>query len=709
MAKKLKRAFTIVELVIVIAVIAILAAVLIPTFTTLIDKANQSADTSNVKNMNSILAMDETTNGKPKTMDDAVKVIREGGYDLEKLTPTGRGYDIVWDQDANRLLMVNGNEVIFGETEKNANEKHLWVVVDSVEKIAATGYSVYLTDVFKGTVEAKQGVDVGSNEDITTVTYNPTEKQDVKIRTNGGALEVNAAAATVSHYDAAASVDIQAVADHSYHEYGTVAGNITLKQGRFVAEDNSSATAVVVTATDVNAVEIVINDTTKTWSIAAENETVAGGLKDIVSGNTANADIAENPVVSGFAGGLGTESNPYLVANLDQFRNITSGNDNAKIYYKILSDLVFTDGYVADSLYGAPTEYWAVYQSSGWLSNVVIEGNDKKLTIQGDQNAPGQLFIFNGLRNAELIDINVEFSSNYSCYINTLGENVTYQNVDVYGGGGHNACYSMYMYSGENYFIDCDSYADINNNDQYTAVFVMQAGASSANYECVFNFINCTYNATFVSPQAGMFLSNTYGASKKVLNVTNCSNNGLIQSLEPDTTTNNFIAMSCTSNVTLTVDGKSVVCDGNALLNSGRNFISQKDLTFSAEISNDKVFITKATDNEVAYYVVYLGIYGTSDEGSSRQTTAVVKVDNDFEGKLEVENSYFEFVCGDSYNETGKTTYDGTKIVADQDGNEYILYNGNNEYFISNPSKPGYGYVIAYDINGQILYLSTII
>ncbi|HIX07614.1 MAG TPA: prepilin-type N-terminal cleavage/methylation domain-containing protein, partial [Candidatus Borkfalkia faecipullorum] len=37
MAKRLKRAFTIVELVIVIAVIAILAAVLIPTFTTLID------------------------------------------------------------------------------------------------------------------------------------------------------------------------------------------------------------------------------------------------------------------------------------------------------------------------------------------------------------------------------------------------------------------------------------------------------------------------------------------------------------------------------------------------------------------------------------------------------------------------------------------------------------------------------------------------
>lgn len=41
--KKLKKGFTLVELVIVIAVIAILAAVLIPTFSTVISNANDSA------------------------------------------------------------------------------------------------------------------------------------------------------------------------------------------------------------------------------------------------------------------------------------------------------------------------------------------------------------------------------------------------------------------------------------------------------------------------------------------------------------------------------------------------------------------------------------------------------------------------------------------------------------------------------------------
>ena len=49
MKRTQKRGFTIVELVIVIAVIAILAAVLIPTFSSLISKANLSADMQAVR------------------------------------------------------------------------------------------------------------------------------------------------------------------------------------------------------------------------------------------------------------------------------------------------------------------------------------------------------------------------------------------------------------------------------------------------------------------------------------------------------------------------------------------------------------------------------------------------------------------------------------------------------------------------------------
>ena len=50
MKKMNKKGFTIVELVIVIAVIAILAAVLIPTFSNVVDKAQNSAALQEVKN-----------------------------------------------------------------------------------------------------------------------------------------------------------------------------------------------------------------------------------------------------------------------------------------------------------------------------------------------------------------------------------------------------------------------------------------------------------------------------------------------------------------------------------------------------------------------------------------------------------------------------------------------------------------------------------
>ncbi len=72
-----KKGFTIVELVIVIAVVAILAAVLIPTFSDLVKQANMSVDEQLVKQMNTILIADEVINGKPVTAADAQEVLKK--------------------------------------------------------------------------------------------------------------------------------------------------------------------------------------------------------------------------------------------------------------------------------------------------------------------------------------------------------------------------------------------------------------------------------------------------------------------------------------------------------------------------------------------------------------------------------------------------------------------------------------------------------
>ncbi|MBE7062120.1 MAG: prepilin-type N-terminal cleavage/methylation domain-containing protein, partial [Clostridiales bacterium] len=57
MKRNNKKGFTIVELVIVIAVIAILAAVLIPTFSSVVRKSRLSADQQAVRQMNTQLAI----------------------------------------------------------------------------------------------------------------------------------------------------------------------------------------------------------------------------------------------------------------------------------------------------------------------------------------------------------------------------------------------------------------------------------------------------------------------------------------------------------------------------------------------------------------------------------------------------------------------------------------------------------------------------
>ena len=130
-----KKGFTIVELVIVIAVIAILAAVLIPTFSGIIRKANISADTQLVKNMNTALAADENVNGKPDSFSDVIAIVKDAGYILSCFNPTTEGCYVAWDKSTNQLLLIDGNEefnVIYSVKEPGASNN--WYFAVSTEE-----------------------------------------------------------------------------------------------------------------------------------------------------------------------------------------------------------------------------------------------------------------------------------------------------------------------------------------------------------------------------------------------------------------------------------------------------------------------------------------------------------------------------------------------------------------------------------------------
>ncbi len=304
MKRQNKKGFTIVELVIVIAVIAILAAVLIPTFSNIIKRANESKDTQLVRNLNTALATDALN--KHTTIQSALDCVAEAGYIVEKINASNQDNEILWDSENDVFVYLMGEaiEYIPGSVEdskkiSDVNSYKLWQIVE-FSKFAETTRSIYAAGTdWTGEVNVKAGFDAGKNTNITSVTYiHEGAEQKVVICTASAktSLTINASADTVYHYGAVGAVDIIKTANGSYHENG-VAAFIKVASGRVVAEAGSQIAAVVLTEKGADA----------TLPAIIENnggiiETAYATSEEVITANNADAKsvqlTAENKVES---------------------------------------------------------------------------------------------------------------------------------------------------------------------------------------------------------------------------------------------------------------------------------------------------------------------------------------------------------------------------------------------------------------------------
>ena len=186
MRKRSKHGFTIVELVVVIAVIGILTAILIPLFVNLTGKAQEADNQSFVRNINTQLAMNEADKGfKNSAMEDSIKLAQNMGFDVTKITPYNNN-DIVWDSVHDRFAIVKSDYAQDG----NQDKKHvvyadasfdvdtplykLWKVYDSYQK-GAQNYSIYAKETTSwDNVDIEDlhvGFDAGKNAKIKSVQY----------------------------------------------------------------------------------------------------------------------------------------------------------------------------------------------------------------------------------------------------------------------------------------------------------------------------------------------------------------------------------------------------------------------------------------------------------------------------------------------------------------------------------------------------------
>lgn len=331
---KRRKGFTLVELVIVIAVIVILAAVLIPTFSGVIEKANNVRAFSNVTNMNEILELEEITNGKNKTMYDAALVLEEKGYNIEKLT-SSKGYIYVWNSKENRVAALNKDyKLVFpqGEEIKDSNKENYFVVAkteEEINKLYELGYSVYLKESADiATINATQGFDAGKNTNVTAVNYTGGDTaKSVITRTNFTTkknktitLTINAEKDSVSHYGEATEVVVTAVAMASYHEFGKVA-TLKVTKGHILAENGAKIGDLVVTS-EASSVKITNENKGSIENFVVETETnkdvnityngKSGSLEEIKS------DIAKdtNIIV------LGDENAVNMVSSVEELQKI---------------------------------------------------------------------------------------------------------------------------------------------------------------------------------------------------------------------------------------------------------------------------------------------------------------------------------------------------------------------------------------------------
>ena len=730
MKKHNKKGFTIVELVIVIALIAILAAVLIPTFSNVINNAHESSDTMMVKNLNTILNSEETLGNGAKTMQEAIDQAEEGGYKVDKLTPTSTG-DIVWDQESNRFLLINAKGAVVYRDEsvtddldpKNAEVAYkLWKISHNAVSDAAKEikYSLYLADTvteLPATVEV--GIDVGINKNVA-VNFASAAEREVVIRTNGGTLNVNAANATVRHFGEAEKVVIAAVAGNSYHEYGTVVGNIEVAKGRVVMETGSAASAIKVTATKeevTNGAKVVVD--TKTSNVAV---VVPAEVKDEIIAKGGSITAADDKVVTDttvianmdkFAGGLGTAESPYLIATAEQFLNIGDFSDemrSGKAYsFKLIADIDLREVDSEFKTFGKNNFVAVSGYFRGTMDGKKDGANNYKLIASDTLN-----YVFaNSIGSSKFTNIDYYLANDcvWLCAGQSGRTDTLFDNVDMYMVDSSNSIplerneglYTSWVawdifnddwtYNNNVTIKNADVYVNI-VGEEYNAVFF----GATPYYGGSATVIDSTYYGEYFGDRVNLVLGNVSHYRDYTLTVTNVTNKGTLASTYGS-------PMIAGGNYTNTSKEDSHGAYTNVNLGKSRYLFDDK---LAIANSDSGLKITEAASTSADYYVLTLsgGTRLTSPVSENSVYSFRVKISKDqFEnkelqtafkdGKMATVAQYKEFVDADAtfdskdaikvYGETGAEFY-----MVEKDGTAYYVFDFHDDgtkHFVTKPNK----------------------
>ena len=703
-----RKGFTIVELVIVIAVIAILAAVLIPNISNLVKKANASADESLVRNLNTALSMDVE---KHQTMDAALEAAKtNGGYELTTIVTKNKDNKILWDSknDCFVYMKKGASKPTYLPNTQEVKDVAPYDYFEILNELPADGkipdsqtYSVYLAgNAYTGTVETPVGFDAGKNA-VSKVTFKTAEKRSVLINTNGGEFEVEAEQASVEHRGEATIVTIKAVYDESYHENGKV-NEIKLEKGRVVVEAKAEVGSILVTAAAATGVKVEVKDSATLGAIGAEKFNIKE-TTDIITGADKTEVVAGATGVSGFAGGFGTESAPYLIATVNQWLNFAKSEKAFENkYWSVISDLDFSD--VTTSAY--------IEQFNGSIdfNGHTLKGLSAKYLYE-------ESFLFAFFADAKLTNLNVFDvalikEANYDKAGNHYPDGkVLLKNVNTYGSlfvtDNNTTPFIWDVDSGKVELNNCDNYMVIyNTGDACAAIYVGTLWSEADEVK----FIDCDNHGNLIhsSGYSSMLISNggngvfapqhkgynTKGkAAKDIIVVSNCNNYGVIKGVTSVGLVNgrrnvNYTVVDCEGAVNhaeLSTFKPTVISEYNGNLTlSNVNGASKYLISYT--------FWETAYDSNGEKYA-----WGSNDSGYSFTTDDLNKISL---------KTYRFINYSENLEKAENAVGDGKIYSATIGGNTYYVYNPNavsiNNYLYTIEKQP-FLTVFAFDSEGRVM------
>ena len=713
MNRNTKKGFTIVELIIVIAVIAVLAAVLIPTFSNLINQAQQAKDTALVSDLNKGLKM----SGKEfDTMHDALTAVEENvGINVAKINAVATDSEILWDSVNQCFVYLKGGDteptyIPDSKTTDVKGDYDYWMISDDKADVKADKYSIYWNGAdIAEEITATTGFDAGE-KNVAKILYQRADgaaAREVTIRTNGGELEVDALSDEVKHFDIAQQVTVTKAAPNSYYENGTVVGNLEVKQGHVEISAKASVTTVIVASADAKDATVTVASGATVGVVGATTEagkTYLDSATTVPADKKAETKLDEN-TLSKFAGGIGTEASPFLIATAEQFVKIGDYNDEMKggksYNFKLIADIDLRT--VSNfTQFGVSNDY----AISGYFKGT-LDGNNYKLIA----NDSLEYIFINSYKSAEFSNIDYYLCNNLVtlCPGQSGNTKTVFDNVDMYT---IDSTTSIWMEKNNGLYtswIALDVFNDdwtsgndvtIKNADVYVNIVAVE-------WNAVF-FGGCPYFGGSATVKDSIYYGNYYGEQINLvlgnlshsvdytLTVSNVENKGVLASTK----------------------GSPMIAGGsygggedklgtytNVKIGINR-YLYDKELNIN--LDNDYLKVTEAGSKSVDYYVLKIS-------GGTRLTSAVsenstysfrVRIEKEQfvnglyktvfkDGKMATVSQYKEFVDSsatfDSANSIKVYGEENAEFwLIEHEGTLYYVFDFNDnglKYFITKPNK----------------------